>query len=282
MMRVRTGARTLALLVLAGLTAACATASRPAPDAAATPPATATPAAGEDDRSSFQAALDRLGVPLDLPDEGKAIVVNIPAFELVAFEDAEPVLESRVIVGTPHNPTPVLATHTTAVRFRPTWRPTPAMLASGEYEDRVWPPGENNPLGLAAIRLEEGLLIYLHDTNQPALFEREQRALSHGCIRVDRWRALVAWVLDTSPARVERLARGGKTVDVPTPPIPVHLAYLTVFPEGDGGVERHADIYDRPDAVPEVEPAAATAAEPAAACAPLADEPATAPTPLRP
>ncbi|MFW5832978.1 MAG: hypothetical protein ACOCYE_02630, partial [Pseudomonadota bacterium] len=45
----------------------------------------------------FQAHLDRLDVPLDLPTAGKAIVVNVPAFELIAFEDGEPVLRSRVI-----------------------------------------------------------------------------------------------------------------------------------------------------------------------------------------
>ena len=184
-------------------------------------------------------------MPLDLPDAGKAIVVNIPAFELVAFEAGEPVFESRVIVGTPANPTPILQTHTTTVRFRPSWRPTAQMLASGEYEDRVWPPGENNPLGLAAVRLEPGLLVYLHDTNRPQLFERENRALSHGCVRVKRWRELVAWLLDWPRERVDRVAHGDGTRDVATPEVPVHLAYHTTFPDPDGGVERYADLYDR-------------------------------------
>ena len=47
------------------------------------------------------------------------------------------------------------------------------MIASGEYRDAVWPPGPNNPLGLAAVRLEPGLLVYLHDTNQRQLFEQD-------------------------------------------------------------------------------------------------------------
>jgi len=243
----------LALLLLA-LVSGCATPSR-APSVASDPPA-AAPVAEPD----FEDRLARVGVPLDLPDAGKAIVVNVPAFELIAFEDAEPVFESRVIVGTPDNPTPVLATTTAKVRFRPTWRPTPAMIASGEYEDRVWPPGEDNPLGLAAIRFENDILVYLHDTNRPGLFERETRALSHGCIRVERWRELVAWVLDMPPAEVDRLARGERTVDVATPPIPVYLVYLPRFPDGAGGVERHADIYGVGEQVP-------TAADSAAACA---------------
>lgn len=193
--------------------------------------------------SRFQARLDRLGVPLEVPAEGKAIVVNIPAFELIAFEDAEPVLRSAVIVGTPHNRTPRLETHVTAVRFRPTWRPTPSMIASGEYEDRTWPPGRRNPLGLAAVRLEQGLLVYLHDTNRRELFAREDRALSHGCVRVQRWDELVAWLLDRDLEEVHRLAGSGGTRDVPTDPIPVILGYYTVFPDETGAPVRYDDVY---------------------------------------
>ena len=60
---------------------------------------------------------------------------------IVAIENGAPALRTRIIVGTPWNPTPLVDTYTTAVRFRPSWRPTPEMVASGEYEDRVWPPG---------------------------------------------------------------------------------------------------------------------------------------------
>jgi murein L,D-transpeptidase YcbB/YkuD len=222
------------LILLGTLVSGCATTERPPPVALQAIP---------EKPPTFEERLARAGVPLDLPDVGKAIVVNIPAFELVAFEDAEPVFESRVIVGTPEEPTPVLATTTAEVRFRPTWRPTPEMVASGAYADGIRPPGENNPLGLAAIRFENGGLIYLHGTNRPELFDEDQRALSQGCVRVERWRELVAWVLDISPGDVDRLAHGDRTVDVTTPPIPVYLAYLPRFPEPAGGIEHHADIY---------------------------------------
>ena len=200
----------------------------------------AAPAAAD---GSFQRVLDRYGIPFEVPERGKAIIVNIPAYELVAFEDGVPVLRSTVIVGTPWNPTPVLRTHTTTVRFRPTWRPTPEMVASGEYEDRLWPPGPTNPLGLAAIRLESGLLVYLHDTNRRDLFDQPARALSHGCIRVQLWDRLIAWLLDTDLATVHALGNGSRTFDWPTPPIPVTLAYLRVWPHADGRVLRHPDIY---------------------------------------
>lgn len=195
--------------------------------------------------SQFQRHLDRVGVPYDLPATGKAILVNVPAFELIAFSNGEPVFRSRVIVGSPWNQTPLITTYTTAVRFRPTWRPTPAMVRSGEYEDRVWAPGRRNPLGLAALRLEPGLLVYLHDTNRRDLFDRENRALSHGCIRVEDWAELMAWLLEMPLEEVHRLANGRRTVDVPTPLIPVEIGYFTAFPGAAGQRVDYPDVYAR-------------------------------------
>jgi murein L,D-transpeptidase YcbB/YkuD len=209
-------------------------ADRPAPPPPAPPPPPV---------SAFQRALDDLGVPLRLPPQGKAIVVNVPAFELIAFEDAAPVFRSPVIVGTPENQTPRMETYVRAVTFRPTWRPTPDMVASGEYRDRVWPAGPRNPLGLAAVRLEPGLLVYLHDTNRRELFTRDARALSHGCVRVQRWEELVAWVLDIPEEEVRRHAEGTRTFDMAAPPIPVTLGYFTVFPDDAGNPVTCADVY---------------------------------------
>jgi lipoprotein-anchoring transpeptidase ErfK/SrfK len=195
--------------------------------------------------SPFQQSLDRHGVPLSVPQSGKAIVVNVPAFQLIAFEDGSPVMRSRIIVGTPWNRTPLIETYTTAIRIRPTWRPTPAMIASGEYVDRRWPAGPKNPLGLAAIRLEPGLLVYLHDTNRRGLFDKPMRALSHGCIRVQQWDDLAAWILDVDHETIHRWANGKRTFDVPTPNIPVLITYLTAFPDGDDRLELFEDIYSR-------------------------------------
>ncbi|MEW9919333.1 L,D-transpeptidase family protein [Marimonas sp. MJW-29] len=193
--------------------------------------------------ASFQQQLDRAGIGYRVPAEGKAILVNIPAFELIAFENGRPVLRSRVIVGTPWNRTPRVKTYVSAVRFRPTWRPTPSMIASGEYRDRVWPPGERNPLGLAAVRLQPGLLVYLHDTNRRELFQENHRALSHGCIRVERWSELVSFVLDMDLDEVLRLAHGRRTFDAPAPPIQVELGYYTRFIDEAGRVVAYPDVY---------------------------------------
>jgi murein L,D-transpeptidase YcbB/YkuD len=203
------------------------------------PPAPEPP----DPRPAFEQLLDSYGVPFAPPRTGKAILVNIPAYEAIAFEDGEPVIRSRVIVGTTRTRTPIKDTYTTAVRFRPTWRPTPSMIASGEYEDRVWPSGPRNPLGLAAIRMEPGMLVYMHDTNRRGLFQRETRALSHGCVRTERWDELAAWLLDVDVAQIHAWADGRRTFDAPTPTVPVMIRYYTAFPGPDGRLEHHPDIY---------------------------------------
>lgn len=193
--------------------------------------------------NDFQKQLDQAGIPYVVRPSGKAILVNIPAFELIAFDDGRPVLRSKVIVGAPGHRTPRVHTHVSTVRFRPTWRPTPSMIASGEYSDRIRPPGENNPLGLAAVRLEPGMLTYLHDTNKRHLFANKYRAMSHGCVRVERWDALVSFVLEMDIVRVHQLAHGRQTVDIPASPIPVELGYYTRFPDARGQIVSHSDVY---------------------------------------
>ena len=194
---------------------------------------------------SYQDMLDRHAIPLQVPQQGKAILVNVPSYELIAFEDGEPVMRSRVIVGRDlqGDRTPEMTTHTSVVRFRPTWRPTPMMISRGDYEDKTWPPGPGNPLGLLAIRLEPGMLIYLHGTNRPELFEKDARALSGGCVRVERWDEVAAWVLDVDVEEVHRLANGDRTFDMETAGVPVMFRYFTEFPDAQGQLQAHADIY---------------------------------------
>ncbi len=193
----------------------------------------------------LQRSLDRIGIDISLPASGKLVLINVPAFELLAIEDGMEAFRSRIIVGKPATPTPLIDTHVTTVRIRPTWRPTPSMIASGEHQDRIWPPGPDNPLGLAAIRLAPSLLIYLHDTNHRELFIEDYRALSHGCIRVERWDWLVSWVLDMALAEVRRRAGGSTTYDIPAPEIPVLIRYYTRFPDTRGQIKSYPDIYRR-------------------------------------
>ncbi len=228
----------VAALLLLGL-GACATASTQqvvdrTPAEPAPPPAPPT----------YQDTLDRLGVDFQVPEEGKVILVNIPAYELIAFEDGEPVLRSRVIVGTPRLQTPVMWTEVEAVRYRPPWAPSPEMIQRGEYPPGYYaPPGPNNPFGLLVMLLDNNEYIHMHDTNNRSLFGRDQRALSHGCVRVERWDELAAWILGVEPEAVHDRVNRGYTYDEPVDPIPVYLGYFTSFPGADGEMAAHPDVY---------------------------------------
>ncbi|MEM7743057.1 MAG: L,D-transpeptidase family protein [Pseudomonadota bacterium] len=179
-----------------------------------------------------------------VPAKGRAIVVNIPSFELIAFEDQVPVLRSRVVVGKPRTPTPVMVTETSVVRFRPTWTPTKSMIRRG-IKPGTRRPGKGNPLGYLAIRLEPGMLIYLHGTNKPHLYDNDMRALSYGCVRVERWEDVAAWVLEASVEEVQGHAFGRRTFDMETGGIPVFMTYLTEFPDAQGVMRSWPDIYNR-------------------------------------
>lgn len=234
--------------------AACAP-HRAAPPQAVAPAAEPSPvqmaAAQKPKVSAFQETLDKLGVPLRVHQWGKSILVNIPSYELIAFEDGEEQFRMRVIVGAPgeDRATPVIDTFTSVARFRPTWTPTPTMIKTGAYEPGTRPAGKGNPLGHVALRFDDGQLVYLHDTNKPRLFNRDSRALSWGCVRVEGIERLLAWALDMSEEDVLALMHGRGTVDVQTTGLPVMLRYYTAFPDAGGNLQFHDDIYDRGETI---------------------------------
>lgn len=167
--------------------------------------------------TSFASLLGRNDIAV--PAEGRFILVNIPAFELIALEDGRRVLRSRVIVGRPATPTPELLSSMNAVRFNPSSTPTPAMVR--KEGARPVPPGPHNPLGQVLFELDNDDLIYLHSTNDRSLFDRPDRALSHGCVRVQHAHALAAWVLRKSESEVAQMIAAGATRTVPlSAPIP--------------------------------------------------------------
>jgi len=182
------------------------------------------------------------GVGVDIPARGKFVLVNIPSFELVALQDGEPVLRSRVVVGKPAATTPEMLSSMFAVQFNPSWTPTPSMIRNEGLH--YMPPGPQNPLGRIMFALDNDEFIYLHDTNEKALFNRGQRALSHGCVRVEQARALAAWSLGVSEREIDSMISQGKTYSVPLNEIiPVALVYFTRFPDEHGQLVSHPDIY---------------------------------------
>ena len=88
--------------------------------------------------------------------------------------------------------------------------------------------------------------VYLHDTPQRNLFAREDRAFSHGCVRVDQPFALADALLGSmgfDEARLKAMIGKGEKIVTLQTRLPVHLTYFTLSVDDNGHIRRFADIY---------------------------------------
>lgn len=235
-------------ILLPLIAAACVPTTSPVPGPTATAePALVTPAAPT--LTPYTQMIRDYGIPLDIPQHGKFILVNIPSFELIAFQDGNPVLRSRVVVGRPSTETPDLYSNMWALKYNPDWTPTANMIRN---ESAVYvKPGPNNPLGLLKFELDNNQAIYLHDTNRKDLFDRERRAYSHGCVRVQNYLDLAAWVAGVPVSEIQQNINTRRTyIDRLPESIPVYLGYYIFFPDESGRIQSYPDLYGRSGTVP--------------------------------
>lgn len=193
--------------------------------------------------------------------------------------------DARVVVGSPHRETPIIHSTISHLTINPSWTIPPTIMRedvlprvradidylarqniqvishSGEplvAEEIDWQhpgsimlrqvAGVGNPLGSVVVRFPNDDMIYLHDTPARGLFQRDQRALSSGCVRVEGVAELAQMLLqDTgSHYQMSTLLRGGSDLNVHlTQRIPIALHYLTAWPNAQGEVEFRPDIYRR-------------------------------------
>jgi len=111
-------------------------------------------------------------------------------------------------------------------------------------------PGPENALGDVKFMLPNGHNVYLHDTPTRGLFARTRRDFSSGCVRVEGALDLAAWVLSDMPGWTPERVRELAATDIEThvnldQPMPVHILYWTVVPDGAGKVRFIDDIYGR-------------------------------------
>lgn len=111
-------------------------------------------------------------------------------------------------------------------------------------------PGESNSLGLAKFMFPNKHSVYIHDTPSRSLFEREDRALSHGCIRIQRPFDFAKFLLSHDPTwtdeRIRQAMRQPKEVTVTlNRKIPVAIIYMTYWANGGGEMFFRSDIYGR-------------------------------------
>jgi murein L,D-transpeptidase YcbB/YkuD len=212
-------------------------------------------------------------LPRSLGD--RYILVNVPAFELTAFDQGKQALQMKVIVGQDYQgkSTPVFSDSMEFVVFRPYWIVTdsiaakeiypkaeadPSYLERNNYEivtiehrKRVrQKPGDKNSLGLVKFMFPNDFNIYLHDTPQGELFDKDVRAFSHGCIRLQHPDSLAQFVLGWPLDRVHQQMEQGPdnhTVNLPAK-IPVYIVYFTTYVK-DNRLYFGNDLYDRDDAL---------------------------------
>ena len=132
----------------------------------------------------------------------------------------------------------------------------PATIDWSEYSAGNFPfiirqkAGPWNALGEVKFIFPNKYSVYLHDTPSRGLFNQQDRAFSHGCIRTeDKWGLLMSlmddpdvWNMD----KINEILKSGKTTNIPLPkPINIYLIYLTAAVDQQNNLLFNKDIYKR-------------------------------------
>ena len=111
-------------------------------------------------------------------------------------------------------------------------------------------PGAGNLMGRLSFVFPNPFDVFLHDTPERALFERDTRTLSEGCVRIEHAMALALHALRRTPewnaARIQAQidALRHQTLRLPEP-IPVYVLYLPSWVDDAGRVQFRDDVYRR-------------------------------------
>jgi L,D-transpeptidase YcbB len=122
-----------------------------------------------------------------------------------------------------------------------------------ELSTMPWPvrqrAGSDNALGRIKFNIPNSDDIYLHDTPNRKAFGRTFRALSHGCVRVEKPDELALYVLsnkDWTAAKLDQSIETGETRTVTVARhLPVWLLYWTTWVDAQGVLQFRDDIYGR-------------------------------------
>lgn len=215
-------------------------------------------------------------MPLSLGQD--YLLVNAAAFQATRWRADQRVGTWRVITGKPGSPTPVFSATITGVNLNPWWnvpanivresvgsliRRSPATARARGY---VWgggsvrqKPGPQNALGQMKLVMPNRYSVYLHDTPNRELFDREVRTFSHGCVRVGDALGLAQNLLEGARTRAEidAVVESGKSVTIPLlRPVPIYITYFTAGSAADGSLALYPDVYGRDGRVPALASAA--------------------------
>ena len=209
-------------------------------------------------------------------DLGKAyVIVNLPDFTLQVVHNDAQVWSTRIVIGKPEMPTPLLSETMKYITINPTWNVPPSIIYN-EYMPALQrdptvlermglklvynrdgsvhiyqPPGEANALGRIRFNFPNRFLVYQHDTPDKHMFAHDVRAYSHGCMRVQD-PAKYAEVLfniarpneNWTADKVKRMfGTGEQDIQLPAQ-IWVLLTYQNAFVDDAGKLQTRRDIYN--------------------------------------
>ena len=205
-------------------------------------------------------------LPRRLPAD--RVWVNAADQRVVMYRDNQAVFTSRVVVGMAEkrNQSPEVQASIEAIWFNPPW-----VIPEDIARDEILPIAKRDPTYLAKhnmVLLPNGTLqqtagpysglgtllfemknkfdVYLHDTPSKDLFLRDDRRISHGCIRVEDPRKLAALLMQQSAEAIDQTIATGNTDRRNLPkPVPVFVVYETAFADADGKLQFRADAYGR-------------------------------------
>ncbi len=243
-------------------------------------------------RDQLVANLERLRWESARP--ARYLAVNVPSYQLRIFENDSVALQSRVIIGKSETPTPNIKSVIGSFIIYPYWHVPksivkeilpaiqadtsylkkhnyevlnamgkvvkPSSVQWAKYDPENFPfvlrqrEGYENTMGVIKFVFPNNYGVYLHDTNAKGLFRKADRALSHGCIRVQKAVDLAHYLArddDTyvSPEDLDQYLQVQARMEVKVvKPLPVYLDYFTCEVEGDS-VVFFDDIYKKDKAL---------------------------------
>lgn len=190
------------------------------------------------------------------------LYVNVPSYKLRVVQDGMQLSSYDVVVGAKDTPTPQMVSPTGSLVVNPAWYvPASIVKKSGLRPGRggfvarklgdgsvgvMQPPGPRNALGRIKFNLDNDQAIYLHDTNVKSAFNRNDRALSHGCVRVKDIDQLATELMGQGgdDVALEEALAADKTATLRLPQTwPVYIVYFTADTDESGAVVTYRDIY---------------------------------------
>lgn len=204
--------------------------------------------------------------------EGKRLVANIPEFRLHVYEGNKEMFTMKIVVGKAANRTVVFNDQLKHVVFSPYWNVprsivrneilpainrNPGYLSRNNMEQTGTSgglpiirqkPGAGNALGKVKFIFPNSYNIYFHDTPSKSLFDREKRAFSHGCIRLQEPKKLASYLLQYQPqwndSRITAAMNAGTEKWVALEePVAVAITYFTAWVDSEGHLNFRDDIY---------------------------------------